>query len=175
MITSAPHRRLVFRIRNALALSAALLALVSAAPAHAGGANPSVQPQDKSLTAPSSHKEGHAEHGRGNRHGRGHFLIKESASLFEMESRELADALNSGKSLADVAREKKGWTQDQYVQKLTEAAGQRIDKAVAEGRFTSEQAAKLKAGLPAMLKARVSEKGPFRDPHKQGKAGTPKA
>ncbi|MBY9082249.1 hypothetical protein KIH86_19460 [Paenibacillus sp. HN-1] len=90
--------------------------------------------------------------------GRGHFIFRESALLFGMEGQELHQALKSGKSLAEVAKEKKGWSEDQYVQKLTEKAGTRIDEAVTGGRLTSEEGAKLKAGLPAMLKAKVNRK-----------------
>lgn len=90
--------------------------------------------------------------------GKGHFIFRESAGLFGMERQELHQALKSGKSLAEIAKEKKGWSEEQYVQKLTEKAGARIDEAVAVGRLTREEGAKIKAGLPAMLKAKINLK-----------------
>ncbi|QWU13522.1 hypothetical protein SAMN04487895_103192 [Paenibacillus sophorae] len=148
-------------VKKALALSAALLIGLSyshyAPVAGAEGAPGS----GRTAAAPASPSGDTHEGHQGKRHGKGHFILKESAKLFDMDCSTLSESLNSGKSLAGIAKEKKGWSEEQYVQKLAEAAGERIDKAVAEGRFTQEQAKKLKDELPALLKARVNEKGSF--------------
>lgn len=82
----------------------------------------------------------------------GHFIISETADLLGMGREELIASLKSGKTLAGLAREKKGWSEDQYVQKLSEAASLKLDGFVREGKLTQEDAAKLKPGLPTLIK-----------------------
>lgn len=93
----------------------------------------------------------------------GHFIIFETAKLLEMDRTELINSLKSGKTLPELAHEKKGWTEDQYIQKLSESASKRLDQAITEGRLTKEEAQKLKAGLPSMLKKKIGKMGHFQD------------
>ncbi|MDT3425603.1 hypothetical protein J2Z22_001122 [Paenibacillus forsythiae] len=147
---------------KALALSASLLiglAYGLTSPGTAGAE--AALDNGRTAQPPANPNAGAHEGHRAKHHGQGHFILKESARLLDMDCSSLLDSLNSGKSLAAIAKEKKGWSEEQYVQKLAEAAGERIDKAVAEGRFTPEQGNKLKARLPFMLKARINEKGPL--------------
>ncbi|AHV97184.1 hypothetical protein [Paenibacillus sabinae] len=151
--------------KKMLALSVALLSVLTFGASAIGAEGAEGAPDTgRSADSPSHPVSDNGDH-KAKRHGKGHFIFTESAKLFGMECSALAESLKSGKSLADIAKEKKGWTEDQYVQKLAEAAGSRIDKGVAEGRFTQEQARQLKSGLPAMLKAKVTEKGPFTGHH----------
>ncbi|OBZ14503.1 hypothetical protein A8L34_11260 [Bacillus sp. FJAT-27264] len=115
--------------------------------------------------APQIQREPHQHQSREGkfRTGGGHFIITETAKLLEMDRSELVQNLKGGKSLYTIAQEKKGWNEKQYVQKLSEAAGKRLDKAVTEGRITGAEAQKLKAGLPAILKQRIGQVGQFQD------------
>ncbi|BCG59011.1 YckD family protein [Paenibacillus sp. URB8-2] len=153
-------------IKRTLALAAALLIGLSYGVSASGTAGAEgVSDNGRTAVSPSNPGSGSNGEHKAKRNGRGHFIFTESAKLFGMDCSALSESLKSGKSLADIAKEKKGWTEEQYVQKLADAATSRIDKGVAEGRFTQEQAKQLKSGLPAMLKARVSEKGPFTGRH----------
>ncbi|MFF2907451.1 hypothetical protein [Paenibacillus sp. NPDC057934] len=115
--------------------------------------------------APQIQREPHNHQSRDGkfRTGGGHFIITETAKLLEMDRSELVQNLKGGKSLYALAQEKKGWNKEQYVQKLSEAAGKRLDKAVTEGRITNAEAQKLKAGLPVILKQRIGQVGQFQD------------
>ncbi|MNO28458.1 hypothetical protein D3C76_183510 [compost metagenome] len=93
----------------------------------------------------------------------GHFIIFETAKLLEMDRTELINSLKAGKTLPEVAHEKKGWTEDQYIQKLSESASKRLDQAITEGRLTKDEAQKLKDGLPSMLKKKIGKMGHFQD------------
>jgi len=89
----------------------------------------------------------------------GHFIIKETARLLDMETSSLIENLKAGKTLPQLALEKKGWTQDQYIQKLAESAGRNMDKAVAEGHITEKEAKQLKEQLPTILKLKINNMG----------------
>ncbi|WP_313639346.1 hypothetical protein [Paenibacillus sp.] len=123
--------------------------------------------EDVTSTAPDSHplEKSHRPHSgkEGKFRAGGHFIIFESAKLLEMDRTELINNLKAGKTLPELAFEKKGWTEDQYIQKLSESASQRLDQAITEGRLTKDEAQKLKAGLPSMLKQRISKMGHFQD------------
>ncbi len=65
------------------------------------------------------------------------------AEYLGMTAQELREELKAGKSLADIAVEQ-GKTRDELVAAMNEAAGARIDAAVAEGKITAEQGEKAK-------------------------------
>lgn len=70
---------------------------------------------------------------------------RELAQFLKLEPRELAQELRTGKSLAEVAQAK-GKSRDDLKAFLTDRAKTRLDKLVADGRLTREQAdARLKA------------------------------
>lgn len=118
-------------------------------------------------TAPNHHpsEKGHRPPpGKDNRYrAGGHFIIFETAKLLEMDRMELVNSLKAGKTLSELALEKKGWTEEQYIQKLSEAASQRLDHAISEGSLTKEEAQKIKAGLPAMLKQKLGKMEHFQN------------
>lgn len=101
----------------------------------------------------------------------GHFIISETAELLGMGREELITSLKSGKTLSGLAQEKKGWSQDQYVQKLSDAASLKLDGFVREGKLTQEDAAKLKPGLPTLIKRSLSRAAQLH----QGKPSPPPA
>ncbi|MEK4289255.1 hypothetical protein [Paenibacillus sp. FSL P4-0502] len=140
---------------------------LSLSPALAPIGSASAEKVTPTATAPGAHpsEKGHGHHpGKdGKVRAGGHFIIFETAKLLEMDRTELINSLKAGKTLPQLALEKKGWTEDQYIQKLCESANQRLDQAITEGRLTKDEAQKLKAGLPAMLKQRISKMGQFQD------------
>jgi hypothetical protein len=73
--------------------------------------------------------------------------------------KDLVAAVRSGKSLGDVANATAGKSRDGLVAAITSAATARIDKAQQDSKLTADQAATLKAGLPAAVTQLVDRKG----------------
>ncbi|MBT2293630.1 hypothetical protein J7E73_31970 [Paenibacillus albidus] len=86
----------------------------------------------------------------------GHFIIGETARLLQMEPGEVIRSLRAGNTLSGLAKEKKGWSEAEYIQKLSDSASLKLDQIIKEGRLTAEEGQKLKAGLPALLKLSIS-------------------
>jgi hypothetical protein len=142
-------------IRRISAFAAAVM--LSLAPAAVFAENvpavsPSAAPDSVHAGKDHSHPPGRDKNFRAG----GHFIINETAKLLEMDRSELVDSLKAGKTLYGLAQEKKGWSEDQYIQKLSDAASLKLDESIKDGRLTKDEAAKLKAGLPAMLKLSLS-------------------
>lgn len=145
-------------ITRITASAAAVLLILAPAAAYAD----SVTRNTPSEVFRSSHERKElSQHPRDNRGFRagGHFIINASAELLEMDRKELIASLRSGKTLYALALEKKGWNEDQFIQKLSERASLKLEDSVKDGRLTSEEAGKLKAGLPALLKLSISHAG----------------
>ncbi|ASA21093.1 hypothetical protein [Paenibacillus donghaensis] len=148
------------------ALAAAMLlslspASVLAAPGTGGG---SPTPVPDQIRAGQEHPHNpHAVNKEGKFRAGGHFILAESARLLEMDRAELVTSLKAGKTLTELAKEKKGWNEDQFIQKLNEAAGARLDQAVADGRLSAADAAKLKSNLPLILKQHIGKIGRFQE------------
>jgi polyhydroxyalkanoate synthesis regulator phasin len=79
-----------------------------------------------------------------------------AASYLGLTRAELDEERDDGKSLAEIAREQ-GKSVDGLVQALTNAAEERIDGAVDEGRLSEERAADLKEGLEERIRDRVDD------------------
>lgn len=69
---------------------------------------------------------------------RGHSLVGETAKILNMDPENLRKELQSGKSLADLAKEK-GLSQEELKAKLLSAQKERLDSAVKEGHITQEK------------------------------------
>lgn len=137
------------------ALAAALL--LSMTPAAAFAENLSLGPQDASPDTFQAGKEHGHPHSRDKSYrAGGHFIISETAKLLEMDRSELISSLKAGKTLYALAKEKKGWSEEQYIQKLSDAASSKLEASIKAGQLTKEEADKLKAGLPAMIKLSLS-------------------
>lgn len=91
-------------------------------------------------------------HKHGHRLIHGGHIVKDTANMLEMKPQVLVDQLKQGKSLLQVVQSSKGWTEAQYLQKLTESAHSHIAQAQAEGKISAEDAARLKSRLPDKLK-----------------------
>jgi polyhydroxyalkanoate synthesis regulator phasin len=82
--------------------------------------------------------------------------LEVAASYLGMSKSELRDELAEGRTLAEIARAE-GKPVDGLVQELADAAEQRIDDAVEDGRLSEERAAELKDGLEDRIEDRVDE------------------
>ena len=126
---------------------------------------------DVPLLAPRLHPgRGHA-HGHFKRFGK----LEAAASYLGVDRAELREALRSGESLADVAREK-GKSVDGLVAALMKSATERLDAAVAAGRLTDAQRDEVASRLEDWIKSFVEGTfergrwGGFGHPHRGGPA-----
>lgn len=97
--------------------------------------------------------------GHGGGHGFGHHGgfggLDEAAEYLGVTEDALHTALESGKSLADVAKAE-GKSVDRLVDTLVAASTEKIDAALSAGRITKEQAASLKADLESRITGLVN-------------------
>ncbi|WP_110933176.1 hypothetical protein [Paenibacillus bouchesdurhonensis] len=114
-------------------------------------ATPEGLPDAAKLKQPNPHHHHHHK-----RHSRGGHIIKDTAELLETEPRVLVEELKQGKSLLQVVQTRKGWSEAEYIQKLTVVVTKHIDKAAAEGRLSKEKAQSMKIELPVKLKKIVN-------------------
>jgi hypothetical protein len=87
--------------------------------------------------------------------------LDEAASYLDVSERELRDRLDGGETLADIARdEDKSVTG--LVDALADAAAERIDDAVEDGRLPPERAERLQDGLEDRIRELVNGEFPPR-------------
>ncbi|XOK62171.1 hypothetical protein ACJ7K1_03275 [Paenibacillus elgii] len=108
---------------------------------------------------------GHGKFGKGGfgreEHGfRGVNILKETATLLNLDEKTLMDELKQNKTLAQVAQEKGDLTEDALIQKLTDIETKAIDDAVSAGKITQDQADKRKSDLADHLKKAVTATKP---------------
>lgn len=104
----------------------------------------------------------------------GNNVIKETATLLGVEQSVVMDELKQGKTLAQIAQDKAGLTQDDFLQKLVAAETTTIDAAVTSGKLTQEQADKQKTNLSDRLTKEITNTGfgkGFGDKGTQGNKG----
>ncbi len=151
-------------VKRITAFAAALLlcfAPVAAFAENAAGSTPTAAPGSE-VRAEQEHRHPHPPgFDKDFRAGGGHFIINETSKLLEIDRHELVRSLRSGTTLYALAKEKKGWTEEQYIQKLSEAAVMKLETCIKDGRLTQSEADKLKAGLPALLKLGISRMDHF--------------
>ncbi|PUA41020.1 hypothetical protein C8Z91_01095 [Paenibacillus elgii] len=117
---------------------------------------------ESGTTADSAQQgHGHGKFGKGGfgreEHGfRGVNILKETATLLNLDEKTLKDELKQNKTLAQIAQEKGGLTEDALIQKLTDTETKAIDDAVSAGKITQDQADKRKANLADHLKKAVT-------------------
>ncbi|NHC47276.1 hypothetical protein [Motilibacter aurantiacus] len=102
-------------------------------------------------------------------HGFGRFGagLDTAASVIGVTEDELRTALESGKTLAQVA-EGKGISQDALVDELVAAAKAELAEAVTAGRLTQAQSDSISAGLEARITAQVTSTRPLSGPGGRG-------
>ncbi|MEF2965287.1 hypothetical protein V3851_05530 [Paenibacillus sp. M1] len=136
-------------------LAASGLAFILALAPVAAGAVYAGAPQDTQIKqTPEATKDPNAKHHHP-RHVHGGHIVKDTAALLGVPPKSIVEQLKQGKSLLQVVQTTKGWSEDEYLKKLTEKASQNIDQAVAEGKIDKEKAAKIKADLPERLKKMI--------------------
>ncbi|WP_160039966.1 hypothetical protein [Paenibacillus sp. USDA918EY] len=111
-------------------------------------------PTSPSEVKPPAEPEQHdgQRHKRPGHHGRKFVLFKDAATLLDMTETDLKKEWKQGKTLQQIAKEKKNWDAEVFVQKLTDVQSAKIDQAVKAGKMTDQQAQQLKKKLPGMLK-----------------------
>lgn len=82
---------------------------------------------------------------------RGGHIVKDTADLLGMDPKALLVQLHQGKTLLQIAQDRKGWSEAEYIQKLTVTIYRNIDKAIAAGKLDQIKAKKIKTGLPDKL------------------------
>ncbi|GIO53049.1 MULTISPECIES: hypothetical protein [Paenibacillus] len=144
-------------IKNAL-LAGTLACIVFAGSHGIAFADPApVTPQtDDSPSAhiatPDQDRKENGHHIRHGHHGRKYILLKDAADLLGMSVQDLSKEWKQGKTLQQIAKEKKGWSGDELVKRMTAVQSSKIDAAVKAGKMTQERADQLKQKLPASLK-----------------------
>jgi hypothetical protein len=91
-------------------------------------------------------------------HGGGRMMLESAATILGMSVDDLRTALESGKSLVDVARTK-GISRATLISRLVAAAEARLAQDVKDGRLTKAEANQRKAGLKARITEMVDRKG----------------
>ncbi|GIP37770.1 hypothetical protein J31TS4_10500 [Paenibacillus sp. J31TS4] len=86
-------------------------------------------------------------------------VLEQTASLLGIDKEALFTELKAGKTLAQIAQDKAGWSEDVYLEKLTAAVKQTIADAVTAGKLTQEQADKQTSGLADRLKQQIEQTG----------------
>lgn len=97
--------------------------------------------------------------GGGGGHGRGGVDLETAAGALGVSTDDLRAALQSGKTLAAVAKEK-GVSQETLVAKLVEAAKTRLAESVTAGRITQEQADTMTTRLEERITQAVTSTRP---------------
>ncbi|ULL19056.1 hypothetical protein DVH26_34280 [Paenibacillus sp. H1-7] len=98
-------------------------------------------------------KGGHFPGGKGPENGHG--IFEEAATVIGVEQSVILDELKQGKTLAQIAQEKAGLSQEDLIAKLTAAETASIDEAVTAGKLTQEEATKKKEGIADRVKKMV--------------------
>ena len=142
-------------IKKITAFTAAVMLSLAPAAAYAENTSGSTPAPSADSVQAGKEQPSHPHHGRGFRAG-GHFIVSETAKLLDMDRAELITSLKGGQTLYSLAKEKKGWSEEQYIQKLSDAASVKLDESIKDGQLSKEEVKKLKAGLPALLKLSIS-------------------
>ncbi|WP_068786111.1 hypothetical protein [Paenibacillus phocaensis] len=143
-----------------LALLLAAGSTAAAATVYADTGAPTKQPQQVNPNPSQPETKPHHPHG----HLRGAHIIKDTAELLGMEPKALVQQLRQGKTLLQVVQAEKGWSEEEYLKKLTEAANRNIEKALAEGKIDRDKADKIKSKLPEKLKKVINRSWKDRQP-----------
>lgn len=152
------QKRKPFAMKSALAILLGCSLAAAAIPAYAEEATALAgqtqeTPETPQTPSPKPHESRfHHHHG----HFRGGHIVKETAEMLGMEPMALVEQLKQGKTLLQVVQAQKGWSEEEYLKKLTETANRNIDQAVAEGKLDRDKADRIKAQLPEKLKKAIN-------------------
>lgn len=148
-------------MKNILVAGVLALSLGIGTVAHAA----SNQPGQSSQSAEKSDQQKEGRH-QSKKHGHHHMpWIEDAAKVLKMKPKALYEELKSGKSLADVAKEK-GITTNQLKNGLQSAWAARLDQAVKEGKLTVEKRDAILLKANQQMDAFIQRKGlPERHAH----------
>jgi hypothetical protein len=93
--------------------------------------------------------DGDGNFGKGMMFGR-EFMPK-IEEVLGMDKQEFLDAMKEGKTLAQIAQEKKGWSADELKQNIADSINSKLSEAVANGKMKQEQADKIKENEAATI------------------------
>ena len=127
---------------------------------HGKAANAEPVPE-KSIMKPLDSREKRSEGEAKIKHRKYDLLLKDAAGIIGISEDDLKNAVKSGKSIAEAAKEK-GISEAELTEKLLAKRLEKIDEAVKAGRWTEEKAEKVKASLPDRLKRLVNHKGEWK-------------
>lgn len=117
-----------------------------------------INPLTSNLNAPLSGTGASASgqlRGHGHRHGGRQQVVADAATALDMSTTDLATQLQSGKSIAEIAKAQ-GMTIDTLKSKMTDAFNSRLQSQVAGGTMTQPQAANIAARFSANLDTMLS-------------------
>ncbi|WP_438350014.1 hypothetical protein ACP8HI_04920 [Paenibacillus sp. FA6] len=95
------------------------------------------------------------QHKHQHRHGG---ITRNAAHLLGMESQELLKEWQKGKTLIQIAKDRKGWDEETFTKKLSEIQLKKIDTAIKSGKISKEQGDMIKRKLPEKLKNALNHK-----------------
>ena len=87
--------------------------------------------------------------------------LQAAATYLGISTNDLQTQLRSGKTLAEIAAATAGKTKDGLIAALVADETAQIDKAVADGKISADQAAKIKTGLTERVTQMVERSGPM--------------
>ncbi|MDP4099024.1 hypothetical protein OIN60_20060 [Paenibacillus sp. P96] len=90
-------------------------------------------------------------------------FLNEVAKVLGMTSQELSTEIDKGSTLAEIAKKRSGWSEEQLTAKLVPMLNARVDELVKQGHLTAEEAKARKALGAAWVKQMVNK--PLRELH----------
>jgi len=100
-------------------------------------------------------------------------LLQTASTYLGISAADLQTQLRSGKTLAEIAAATPGKTTAGLVAAIVASETAQIDKAVADGKLTADQATKIKTGLTERVTRMVEHKGPMGAPGFGPRGGRP--
>lgn len=82
-------------------------------------------------------------------------IVKDTAELIGLTPEAVMAQLHQGKSLVQIVKNTKGWSEEQYLAMLTVKATTKIDQIVSQGLLDKQKAEQIKAALPHKLKKAI--------------------
>lgn len=149
-------------MRKMLSIASAGLALI----AITGSAFAANNITTATTTTSATPQAASAQHGQHFKQNRNQFKDQKLLSLLNIDAQTLKQELKAGKSLADIAAEKKV-SEQQVIDLLVSEATQKLDQAVQSGKLTQDKADKTKANLADHIKKVVEQKGGFHEGKKK--------
>lgn len=83
------------------------------------------------------------------------FAMMSTAELIGVRPDILVKELATGKTLLDVVRIRKNWSEGEFLSKLETLSSSKLSKAVQDGKLTNQQADRVRASLKSKLKRAI--------------------